>query len=63
MQQVYDGWSVNTNNLILRTSGSNIPLGAFVSSGTQMLVRFTTDRSVNDFLGFNATYSKTINAP
>lgn len=60
-QKVYDGWSVNSNALILRTSGTNIPFGPVISSGTQMLVRFTTDGSVNNFPGFNATYTKTTN--
>jgi len=61
-QQVYNGLSVNGNALLLRESGSNIP-GPIVSSGSQMLVRFTTDSSESNFLGFKAIYTKTVNTP
>ena len=62
--QVYDGWTFNASQRLLRLSGKNTIHTPFSvkSSVPRMLVRFITDDSINNFLGFFATYTQTNSA-
>jgi len=57
--QIYDGPTIN-NYQLLAASGPIIP-SSVISSGSQVLITFFSDGSVND-KGFNASYSVRFNA-